>query len=65
MTIFPNTKNKPHTQNWKIEQSVLNLIFECAKSSYPNEFGGFLKTDDKKKHTITELVLIPGTISGD
>ena len=41
------------------------MIFESAKSSYPNEFGALLRVDDKYKDTITELVLLPGTISGD
>jgi len=38
---------------------------ESAKSVYPKEFGGFLRVDDEDKHLISEVVLIPGTISGD
>ena len=49
---------------WEITISCLKLIFECAKSSYPNEFAGFLKVDSTDKHRIIELELLPGTISG-
>jgi proteasome lid subunit RPN8/RPN11 len=65
MSIFHKNKAPPKSKPWQIQQSVLELIFECAKSSYPNEFGGFLKVDEKNPYAITELVLIPGTISGD
>jgi proteasome lid subunit RPN8/RPN11 len=63
--IFQKQKKTHQPKNWKIHQSVLDLIFECSKSSYPNEFGGFLKADEQNPYIITELVLIPGTISGD
>ena len=55
--------SKPIT--WNINHSILDLILECAKSSYPNEFASFLKVDKETPHTIQELVLLPGTISGD
>ena len=51
--------------SWKIKRECLNLIFECAKSSFPNEFGGLLRIDDKSKDTISEVIILPGTISGD
>ena len=51
--------------DWKIKQKCLDLIFECAKSSYPNEFGGLLRVDEEEKNVISELVILPGTISGD
>jgi len=51
--------------SWEITRDCLNLIFECSKSSYPNEFGGLLRVDDQRKHRIVELVILPGTISGD
>ncbi len=51
--------------NWKIKQECLDLILECAKSNYPNEFGGLLRIDQDLKNTITEIVILPGTISGD
>ncbi|MBU0497652.1 MAG: Mov34/MPN/PAD-1 family protein [Candidatus Thermoplasmatota archaeon] len=50
---------------WEITPACLSLIFECAKSSYPNEFGGFLRVDVANKYRIIELELLPGTISGD
>jgi proteasome lid subunit RPN8/RPN11 len=58
-------KNKKIYKNWKIEKKCLNLIFEAAKSTYPNEFGGLLRVDDKYKDTITEIIILPGTIQGD
>ena len=51
--------------NWKIEEKCLNLIFESAKSTYPNEFGGLLRVDDDQRDTISEIILLPGTIQGD
>ena len=61
-----NKKNKIEQigKKWKIERSCLNLIFESAKSVYPKEFGGLLRAD-KSKSTIIEVILLPGTISGD
>jgi len=65
--LFKNKHKKQSTtqKQWKITTSCLNLIFESAKSVYPNEFGGFLRVDENNKDTITEIILIPGTISGD
>ncbi len=67
--IFLRRKRKNKTAriqiNWKITLDCLNLILECAKSNYPNEFGGLLRVDSNKKNTITEIVILPGTISGD
>jgi proteasome lid subunit RPN8/RPN11 len=54
----------PKIHNWNITTQCLSLICESAKSIYPNEFAGLLRVDDIKKHTITEVVLLPGTISG-
>jgi len=65
MSIFKKKENRNYSYNWKIKKKCLNLIFECAKSSYPNEFGGLLKVDEDEKNVISELVLLPGTISGD
>lgn len=45
----------------KIKRETLELILEVSKSCYPNEFAGFLRVE---RGVITELVLIPGTISG-
>jgi len=71
MSIIFKRKNKKKiytsqdTHKWKIKQKCLRLILECAKSSYPKEFGGLLRTDSKEKNTIIEVVILPGTISGD
>lgn len=47
---------------WRIKEIVLETILHASRSTYPNEFGAFLKAKD---HTIYELALIPGTIQGD
>ena len=52
-------------KDWKITKNCLNLILESSKDSHPNEFGALLRVDDYKKDVISELVLLPGTISGD
>ncbi len=46
---------------WKIRRNVLKLINESSKSSYPNEFGAFLRA---KYKIIYEIILLPGTVSG-
>ena len=65
MSFFKRKKHKQVHQNWKIKESTLEFILESAKSSYPNEFGGFLRVSLDEKDTINEIVIIPGTISGD
>lgn len=50
---------------WKITSSCLSLIFESARSVYPKEFAGLLRVDSDVKDTISEVVLLPGTISGE
>lgn len=45
-----------------VRRSVLELAAEAARSSYPNEFGAFLRLE---KGTVTELVLGVGTIQGN
>lgn len=55
-----DNKNK---SSWKITKRCLNLINECAKSNYPREFAGLLRTNEKK--VIDEIVMLPGTVSGD
>lgn len=52
-------------KTWNIKKRCLELILECAKSNYPNEFGGLLRVDTKEKNTIKEIVILPGTVSGD
>lgn len=66
MGFFGRDKKIKKAQvSWEITKDCLNLIFECAKSSYPNEFGGLLRVDMENKHKIIELIVLPGTISGD
>ncbi|PNX48735.1 MAG: hypothetical protein BV459_01690 [Thermoplasmata archaeon M11B2D] len=50
---------------WRITKRCLDLIFESAKSNFPQEFGALLRVDRINKNTIVEVVLLPGTISGD
>lgn len=65
MGFFRKKKKKVQTnKKWKITRNCLNFIFESAKDSHPNEFGAMLRVDDVLKDTISELVLLPGTISG-
>jgi proteasome lid subunit RPN8/RPN11 len=46
-----------------IERECLELIMESARSIHPREFAGLLSVGDAKE-TISEVVLLPGTISG-
>ena len=46
---------------WRIRERVLDLVLESSKSSYPDEFGAFLRA---KHGIIYEIVLLPGTVSG-
>jgi proteasome lid subunit RPN8/RPN11 len=55
----------PVRKAWKITRRCLKLILEASKSNYPTEFGGLLRVDATSKDTITEIVLLPGTVSGD
>lgn len=66
MSFFHKKKNRNEYKpvNWKIKQDCLDIILESAKSIYPKEFGGLLRVDSKLKHTIIEVILLPGTISG-
>ena len=52
-------------KQWKITKKCLELILECSKSNYPNEFGGLLRIDKKQKDAIHEIMILPGTVSGD
>jgi proteasome lid subunit RPN8/RPN11 len=44
-----------------IKKRTLRMILEASKSSYPEEFGAFLRAE---KGVIRELILLPGTVSG-
>jgi proteasome lid subunit RPN8/RPN11 len=65
MGLFRRTKKEHAPFPWKITQKCLDMILESSKSNYPQEFGALLRVDRVKKDTITEVVLLPGTISGD
>lgn len=56
----PRRAPKPY---WitKIRRDVLDLIFASARSQHPNEFGAMLRAEHG---VITELLVIPGTVSG-
>ncbi len=51
--------------SWKITRSCLSLIFESAKEIYPREFAALLRVYPERRDTISEIMLLPGTISGD
>ena len=66
MQFFKKKKKQhPPVVDWKITKNCFAMIAESAKSLYPKEFGGLLRCDDDQKDTITEIVLLPGTIAGD
>ena len=65
MKFFKKNKKEYIPIDWKIKKECLDLILESSRSSYPNEFGALLRVDPLNKDTIIELVLLPGTISGD
>jgi proteasome lid subunit RPN8/RPN11 len=44
-----------------ITRDCLHLIMEASRSTHPNEFAGLLSAE---KENITEVVILPGTISG-
>lgn len=47
---------------WGIEQDVLDMINEAARDTYPNEFLATLRAE---KGIVTEILLLPGTLSGE
>ncbi|UCF50195.1 MAG: Mov34/MPN/PAD-1 family protein [Thermoplasmatales archaeon] len=65
MSIFKKKKISENQVQWKIKRGTLDFILESAKSTYPNEFGGLLRIDSDEKDTILEIIILPGTISGD
>ena len=65
MRLFRRKTANPVPVQWKITKECLSLIFESSKSNFPQEFGALLRVDRVQKHTIIEVVLLPGTISGD
>lgn len=65
MRLFRRKTTQPSPHPWKITKKCLDLIVESSKSNYPQEFGALLRVDRVEKNTIIEVVLLPGTISGD
>lgn len=66
MMFFKKNKQIQKKQrDWKIKRRCLDLIIESAKSVYPNELGALLSVDSEQKDTISEIVLLPGTIQGE
>lgn len=45
-----------------IRRACLETILESSRASHPQEFGGFLRV---KEGVIEEVLLLPGTVSGD
>lgn len=45
----------------RIEKEALDMIIEGARHAHPNEFAGALRAEGD---TITEVVLVPGTVQG-
>jgi len=44
-----------------ISRKTLRMILEASRDMYPNEFGAILRAEEG---IITELLLLPGTVSG-
>jgi proteasome lid subunit RPN8/RPN11 len=65
MGLFRKKTAEYTPKQWKITHNCLTLIFESSKSNYPQEFGALLRVDRVDKNTIIEVILLPGTISGD
>jgi proteasome lid subunit RPN8/RPN11 len=66
MSLFKQKKKIQYSpKKWFIRKDCLKIILECAKSEFPNEFGGLLRIDMESKNTIIEVILLPGTISGN
>jgi len=65
MRLFRRKKTEYTPKQWKITRKCLTLIFESSKSNYPQEFGALLRVDRVDKNMIIEVILLPGTVSGD
>lgn len=65
MGFFWDKKKEHLPFQWRITSKCLEMILESSKSNFPSEFGALLRVDRKKKDAIIEVVLLPGTISGD
>ena len=47
---------------YAIRRKVLRMILEASKDIYPREFGAILRAEEG---VITEILLVPGTVSGN
>ncbi len=45
-----------------IRRKVLRMILEASRDMYPREFGAILRAEEG---VITEILLVPGTVSGN
>lgn len=61
MPLFDFSKDQ-RAKIHSIRKRTLRMILEASKSSYPEEFGAFLRAE---KGVIRELILLPGTVSGE
>lgn len=61
MPLFDRSKDA-RANIHSIRKRTLRMILEASKSSYPEEFGAFLRAE---KGVIKELVLLPGTVMGE
>lgn len=44
-----------------IRRETIQMILEASRETYPNEFGAILRAEEG---VITEIMLLPGTLSG-
>lgn len=61
MPLFDFSKDE-RANIGSIKRRTLKMILEASKSQYPEEFGAFLRAE---KGVIHELILLPGTVSGE
>ena len=47
---------------YAIRRKVLKMILGASKDTYPTEFGAILRAEEG---VITEILLVPGTVSGN
>lgn len=47
---------------WAIRRETLEMILEASRDTYPREFGAILRAEEG---VVSEILLIPGTVSGD
>jgi len=54
---------------YRVKRSVLEIVLNASRRSYPREFGALLKGKINEKDgltiMVTEALLLPGTIQGD